>query len=449
MPYNSQAFAVWRSSRTRGARLVLNSLAIFLAFGFALGGTGIPTQRPNFLVIMTDDQSHDTLTSQFMPNTKGRIADQGVLCSRGYMSTSICCPSRAAFLTGMYARNNGVKENTDVLSLPTVVDDLHRAGYYTGLAGKYLNSWPGNARPEFDFWAAWLHGYQDARMNIAGTFMYVPGYNTDVLANYALQFLNQVPSKTPFFLMFTPHAPHLPADPAPQYRNLYRGIPPNRPPNFNPAQQPETPFWLRNRPLMTRPEIAGIDALRLNQLRCLKSVDDAVGQILDLLEKQGKLDNTFIVFYSDNGYFWGEHRLYDTKNHVYEEASHVPFAIRYPPLVRGPRVDDRLVSNIDIAPTIYALSGITPPPNIDGMSLGSFLQNPHGTWRSGLLLEGWWNHYQALRQGKFVYTETDKQMPELYNTDADPYEMNNLVDNPAYKQVVAAMRKQLNGGRFQ
>ncbi len=176
-------------------------------------------------------------------------------------------------------------------------------------------------------------------------------------------------------------------------------------------------------------------------------MDDAVGQILDLLQKQGKLDNTFIVFYSDNGYFWGEHRL-DSKNRVYEESSHVPFAIRFPPLVRAPRVDNRLVSNIDIAPTIYALAGIAPPPNIDGMSLEPFLQNPNGTWRTGLLLEGWWNHYQALRQGKFVYTETDKQMPELYDTDADPYEMNNLVDQPAYKQVVATMRNQLNTGRF-
>lgn len=396
---------------------------------------------------MTDDQSHDTLTAQFMPNTKHRIADQGVLCRRGYMSTSLCCPSRAAFLTGMYARNNGVERNKDPLNLPTFVDALHSAGYYTGLTGKYLNSYSGAPRPEFDFWAEWLHGYQDAKMNVAGNVMKVPGYNTDVLANYALQFLNQVPSNQPFFLMFTPHAPHLPADPAPKYKNLYSNLPPNRPPNFNPLRQPEKPTWLGMKPLLTAAEVSRIDELRLNQLRCLKSVDDAVGQILDLLQKQGKLDNTFIVFYSDNGYFWGEHRL-DSKNRVYEESSRVPFAVRYPPLVSTPRVDDRLVSNIDIAPTIYALAGITPPTNIDGLSLEPFLQNPNGTWRTGLLLEGWWHHYRALREGKFVYTETEKEISELYDTDADPFEMNNLVDQPAYAQIVATMSNLLNTGQF-
>ena len=439
-----QAFAVGRGVYTRRARPMIGVLALCLA----LGSARAQTQRPNVLIVMTDDQSHDTLTSQFMPITTQRIAGQGVLCSRGYMSTSLCCPSRAAFLTGMYARNNGVERNKDPLNLPTFVEALHSAGYYTGLSGKYLNSWPGNPRPEFDFWAAWIHGYQDAKMNIAGTFMNVPGYNTDVLANYALQFLNQVPSNQPFFLMFTPHAPHLPADPAPKYKNLYQGLPPNRPPNFNPPQQLEKPSWLQAKPLLDPSEVARIDELRLNQLRCLKSVDDAVGQILDLLQRQGKLDNTFIVFYSDNGYFWGEHRL-DSKNRVYEESSHVPFAIRYPPLVSVPRVDDRLVSNIDIAPTIYALAGITPPTNIDGMSLTTFLQNPNGTWRTGLLLEGWWDHYQALREGKYVYTETEKQMSELYDTDADPFELNNLVDEPAYAQTVATMSNLLNTGQFQ
>src|SRR5690242_423721 len=104
-------------------------------------------QRPNFLIIMTDDQSHDTMNDMFMPNVKAMIADQGITFSRGYMSTALCCPSRSCFLTGQYARHTGVHTNSDQLTEPTVANVLQPAGYYTGLIGKYLNSWPGDARP--------------------------------------------------------------------------------------------------------------------------------------------------------------------------------------------------------------------------------------------------------------------------------------------------------------
>ena len=141
----------------------------------ALGQTN---RRPNFLVIMTDDQSHDTLTEEFMPSTEEMIADQGVTFSRFIMPTALCCPSRASFLTGKYARHTGVRTNNDQLLGPTFVNRLHDAGYFTGLVGKYLNTWPGDARPEYNYWTAWTKGYFDPKLNLFGTFQTVPGYIT-------------------------------------------------------------------------------------------------------------------------------------------------------------------------------------------------------------------------------------------------------------------------------
>src|SRR5207248_9439619 len=201
---------------------------------------------------MTDDQSHHTLTSQFMPNTQAMIADQGLTCTEFMMPTALCCPSRASFLTGKYARHDRVRTNTDPLFGPTVANHLHESGYYTGLIGKYLNSWPGNARPEYDYWAAWIRGYVNPTMNIFGTFAKVPGYLTYIQRDYALDFLNKVPVDKPFFLLFTPHAPHLPAIPAPGDENLYANLPDWRPPSFNPLNQADKPTWLATLPLLPR-----------------------------------------------------------------------------------------------------------------------------------------------------------------------------------------------------
>ena len=134
-----------------------------------------------------------------MPNTQAMIADQGLTCTEFMMPTALCCPSRASFLTGKYARHDRVRTNTDPLFGPTVANHLHESGYYTGLIGKYLNSSPGNARPEYDYWAAWIRGYVNPTMNIFGTFAKVPGYLTYIQRDYALDFLNKGPSRQAVF----------------------------------------------------------------------------------------------------------------------------------------------------------------------------------------------------------------------------------------------------------
>jgi arylsulfatase A-like enzyme len=424
---------------------MLKRLVIALLFTSVLWHAEAQDSRPNILVIMTDDQSHDTLTSQFMPNTQAMIADQGLTCTEFMMPTALCCPSRASFLTGKYARHDGVLTNSDQLFGPTVANHLHDSGYYTGLIGKYLNSWPGNARPEYDYWAAWISGYVNPIMNIFGTFRSVPGYLTYIQRDYALDFLNKVPANKPFFLLFTPHAPHLPAIPAPGDENLYSTLPDWRPPSFNPVSQPDKPAWLAALPLLSPQQVfSDVDTVRLNQLRCLHSVDLAVRDILLKLADQGKLNNTFIVYYSDNGYFWGEHRL-TGKNRVYEEASHGPFAIRYTPLIAARQTENRLIGVIDLAPTIYELANIPIPPDVDGHSLLPLMRGTN-QWRDAILLEGWPKddqRYEAIRTSDYVYVETPGDKAELYNLKLDPYQIDNLVDDPSYIDLVAALKYRL------
>jgi arylsulfatase A-like enzyme len=411
-----------------------------------------PAKRPNFLVIMTDDQSHDTLTAQFMPRTLSGIADEGVRFTQGFDTTALCCPSRSSFLTGEYARHHGVHDNRDRLTATTIAERLHDAGYRTGLVGKYLNSWSGEARPEFDDWAAWIGGYTDAKMNVRGTFETVPGYQTYALRDFALQFLRETPGDKPFFLLFTPHAPHTPSTPAPRDADLYRNLPRWRPPNFNPAEMPGVPSWLQERPPLSHRQVhTDVDELRRRQLACLRSVDEAVGDILDLLREERRLDDTFVVFYSDNGFFWGEHRLALEKNHVYEEAHHVPFAVRYPPLVASSRVDASFVANVDLAPTMCELAGIPVPDGMDGRSLVPLLSQNGAAWRDAMLLEGWPDSggpYRALRTDGMLYAETAGDLPELYDLASDPYEMTNLAADPDHAADVETLRRRLLTGDY-
>ena len=154
--------------------------------------TAAVAERPNFLIIITDDQCYDTLGS-FMPRTQARIFNEGVQFTKAYVTTPLCCPSRASILTGMYAHRSGVRVNSDSLRKTTFADRLHEAGYFTGLVGKYLNSWDGSARPEFDFWVAFAGGgsrYFNPRLNVNGSWSERQGYMTYILRDYALRFLN-------------------------------------------------------------------------------------------------------------------------------------------------------------------------------------------------------------------------------------------------------------------
>lgn len=418
----------------------------------------IGPRRPNFLVILSDDQRYDTL--DYVPRIKARIFDQGVAFSRGYATTPLCGPSRASILTGMYAHDHNVHNNYDPLEKTTFVKHLHAAGYYTGIVGKYLNSWDGAHRPEFDFWAVSAgHGaagqYFNPPLNINGVWRDHSGYKTYVLRDYALEFLRQASRQTkPFMLLFAPNAPHAPSDPAPGDEALYSNLPPYRPPSFNEPPDKDQPAWMQAQPAWTEKEIHQIDQARLKHLQSLNALDQSVESLLNLLEQQGQADGTMVIYLSDNAIFWGEHRLAG-KAQLYEEAVHVPFALRYPPLAPRSRVENRLVANIDIAPTLYQAAGIPIPPRVTGRSLVPLLEGTD-SWRNDLLLEAWatppgyadqegvFTSSRAIRTERYAYIATEGEQPELYDMAHDPYQLRNQAGNLVHALLAAQLRQRLN-----
>ena len=430
---------------------ILTAIQLLIAFSLLLSVSGcrfplLKDERPNFLIIVTDDQRFDTM--EYMPNTQQTIFDAGVTFSHGYITTPFCCPSRASILTGLYAHNHYVLENTDKLRLPTLVVDLQKNGYYTGLVGKYLNSWDGEARPEFDYWVSFFGGtvpnYYDPELNINGKWEKKTGYMTYLFEDYVKEYLEEATNqRKPFFLLFAPNAPHAPFTPLKEDKELLTDLAPFRPPNYNEEDISDKPSSIANKPIIGEGGAESIDATRRRQLLTLISLDRSIGSIMEKLKETGELDNTVVIFLSDNGKHWGEHRM-DTKSTAYEEVVKVPFAMRYPALVPTPYVEDKLVANIDIAPTIYELSETRMPEIIDGQSLVKLL-NRSGEWRSSLLLEAWPDrgHWVSMHTEQYVYIETENDKSEFYDLAVDPYEMDNGIDNPIYQSIILELQQEL------
>jgi N-acetylglucosamine-6-sulfatase len=403
-------------------------------------------ERPNFVIIVTDDQRFDTM--EYMPNTQQLIFDQGVTFSSGYITTPFCCPSRASILTGLYAHNHYVYVNTDDFLLPTVVEDLHKNGYYTGLVGKYLNSWDGSIRPEFDYWVSFWGGtvphYYEPELNVNGNWGKQTGYMTYLFEDYVKEYLDMATSqRKPFFLLFAPNAPHAPFTPLKEDKGLLLDLPPYRPPSYNEEDISDKPSSIANKPLIDEGGATSIDNTRRRQLLTLISLDRSIGAIMEKLEQTGELDNTVVIFLSDNGKHWGEHRM-DTKSTAYEEVVKVPFAMRYPALIPAPYTEDGLVANIDIAPTIYDLSETRMPEVVDGLSLVNLLSG-NGEWRSKLLLEAWPDrgHWVSIHTGQYVYIETQDDLSEFYDLLKDPFELENAINDPQYQSIIAELQAYL------
>ena len=424
--------------------------AIFLPIIRVPGYTYLPLitkeefVRPNFVIILSDDQRYDTL--DFMPLTQARIFDRGITFTNAHVTTSLCCPSRSSILTGMYAHHHGVYYNDWPLDKTTFVQRLHDAGYLTGNIGKYLNSWDGSYRAEFDQWVVFAgpgasQYYFNRRLNVNGEWIQSEGYVTWVLRDYALRFLDDARQRQqPFLLIFAPNAPHQPGTPAPGDEDLYPDLLPHRPVNYYEGDLSDKPLYIQNRFL---PNPTDIDNLRRKQLQSLHALDIAVAHILDRLAVNGQDRNTVIMYLSDNGLFWGEHRL-DGKLYGYTEGTHVPFAIRYDRLIAQPIIEPRLVANIDIAPTIYELAGLPIPPEVDGRSLIPLMRRQAIDWRTWLIIEGWaYYPYAGIRTDRFLYIETDGDTDELYDRLTDPYEMQSQINNPAYASAIADLHNLL------
>jgi len=401
--------------------------------------------RPNILVIITDDQRFDTI-KDVMPRTQARIFNEGVTFANAYLTTPLCTPSRASIMTGMYASRHGVRNNDSTLKLITFVNRLQQAGYYTGLVGKYLNSEDATPKPEYDYWVGLPSEgvYYNPILNVNGAWKDRPGYLTYLLRDYAIEFLNKAKTANkPFFLFFNPKTPHLPLEPAPSDTSLYRNLPPYRPPNYNEADVGDKPTWLSNKPRLGTPWQDSVDTIRRRQLQMLWSLDQSLDAILEELKKQGKLDQTAIFYISDNGYFWGEHRL-TGKGRIYEPSIRAALALRYPPLAPAGKIENRLAANIDIAPTIYQLAGLTIPQEVEGRSLLALFQ-PQSAWRAELLIEGWpvKQSFSAVHTDRYVYVENENDRAELYDLVKDPYQLQNSAGDPANAALVKDLKGRL------
>ena len=400
---------------------------------------------PDILLIVTDDQRWDSLDA--MPILARELVARGTTFENAFAPTPLCCPSRASILTGNLAHTTHVYRNAppfgrvewfdDRSTLATWLDD---AGYATGYVGKYLNGYQhaaltGVVPPGWDRWVAFVRPYYTGyALSLDGVVERdVAEYATDRLADEAVAFVDG--ARGPLFLTFAPYAPHEPSTPASQDR---AAAVPSRPPAPSVGEEDVTdkPAWVRGLPPLDATDRAALAALRTDADRSLLAVDRAIGRILDALDRTGRLDRTIVVFTSDQGLAFGEHR-WTKKEAPYEEVIRIPLVIRLPPGEGAavPATRTELVANIDLAPTLADLAGAAHPPT-DGASLVPLLRGEHPPWRDALLLEHLGGgtpvpSYCGVRTAEAKYVRYGTGEEELYDLVADPFELANLAAAPS------------------
>jgi N-acetylglucosamine-6-sulfatase len=435
------------------------------------------TRKPNIIFIITDDQRWDSLgaTGSTLAKTPNidRLAREGASFRNFFTTTPLCSPSRASFLTGRYAHTHGVINNDkiglDVIShtLMTFPRRLREAGYETAFIGKWHMGPDDSRRPGFDHWISFKGQgmYLDPVVNINGEQRQLDGYMTDWLNRWALEFVERSRAK-PFMLYLSHKAVHAPYLPAKRHEALYGDA------EFIPPASADDD--LSGKPVLRRTvepidwtQLEGVtpeppesrrgrakdpDSIVRDQLRCLAAVDDGVGMLLQELKRRGLLENTIIIFTSDNGYLLGEHRQFDTKRFAYEESLRVPFIIRYPRLINAGTTIDALTLNIDVAPTLLELAGAEPLEEVQGMSFVPLLRDRNAKWRESFMAEYFMEKvvprapsWQAVRttRWKYIHYAGLEGMDELYDLQNDRREMRNLISDASAQSTLRQMRTEL------
>jgi N-acetylglucosamine-6-sulfatase len=446
--------------------------------GSAVGEAAAAHSRPNVVVIETDDQTQESM--KVMSAVNARIAANGVTFANSFVNFSLCCPSRATFLTGQYAHNHGVVGNAPPKGGFAVFERRHahdnlavwleHAGYHTGLIGKYLNLYgrhdPTLVPPGWSEWHAALDGgapgvegnsqaVYDYTLNENGTLVDYGSdpqdFKQDVLTQKAVDFIDlEAPKPAPFFLWLTYTAPHYggpnpspqpPSDcqsapkPAPRHADAFASAPLPQPPSFNEADVSDKPRYVRREPKLDPSQIAELTRTYRCELESLLSVDEGVGRVLDALKQEGELRNTYVVYTSDNGFMHGEHRIPGSKTFPYEESIRVPLLIRGPGIPQGATARD-LVINADLAPTVARIAGAKPRLTMDGRSLLGAARHPGRRTGRDLLVEATRFHeipaYDAIRTRRYMFISYHDGERELYDLKRDPFELRNRASDPAY-----------------
>jgi N-acetylglucosamine-6-sulfatase len=429
---------------------------------------------------MTDDQTSESM--RVMPLTRSLIGSAGVTFDNSVVTYALCCPSRATFLTGQYAHNHRVLSNGSPEGGHARLDHsntlplwLQEAGYATGHIGKYLNGYGRvDALEPIPGWTELYVAsdntadkYYNYRLNENGTlvpYLATPDHHkSDVYTSKGVDFIRRrapaaAAGEQPFFLFLTHLAPHTgnpkePGDPsmptalpAPRHKGRFAGeaLPPS--PAFNEANMSDKPASMRSRSLLTATQVREIREVYRQGLESLLAVDEGVAGIIEALQDEGVLDNTFVIFTSDNGYFHGQHRIPSGKILPYEPAVQVPLLIRGPGVTPGVRISE-MVANVDVAPTIVEAAGATARRTMDGRSLWPFLSGGQTTWPGSprhVLVEDsprgskptvFW----SIKRGRYVYTEYANGNRELYDLVTDPAQVTSRHTKSAY----ASIRQQL------
>jgi arylsulfatase A-like enzyme len=488
---------------------------------------------------------------QAMPNTLNLIAKRGETFNRYYVSYPLCCPSRVSLMTGRYAHNNGVKGNIQpnggyfgfsfrAAYTHNIATWLQGAGYRTIHVGKFLNGYGdepySNGTEVPPGWSAWHtvlksdtdHYYYGYKLNNNGVVEGPYGdsgtwepreyitrddigcplaplngqpcfYETDMLTNLATQELRNTPEEQPFYLQLDYTAPHgdfrKPAgpEPAPRHYDWFKGapLPHNRGQGFDEGNVTDKPSFIREAPYLGLSEIHTYRVYYDKALESLRSIDDGVKLLIDTLGSLHRLRNTYVIFTSDNGFFYGEHRLLGGKFLAYEPSTHLPFLIRGPHIKAGTESGE-IVGNIDVAPTILELAGVTPDKSVDGRSMTPFFKDPELRTLRPYLFESFVEtddvneagaiaepgdqsratalqqraasqsgaasrpgggasasllappkDYEGIRLGPYKYIAWPDGEKELYDLETDPYELNNLVRIPNYFPVRNFLHREL------
>ena len=478
--------------RLGGALLLFGVIGVGYVSGDAppASAGGQDQSRPNVVVVMTDDQTQDSM--RYMPRVNSLIGAEGATFPVSVTNWPICCPSRATFMTGQYVHNHGVFGNGPPLggferlnTAETLPVWLQRAGYYTAHVGKFLNGyesssvgippgwseWQGTKRTYTFYGATVLENGQPVTYGSTDEDPDAPArpatYSTDVFTDKAVELINRrAPASEPFFLSLAYLAPHSggpdseenpsrcqdSAKPAARHLRAFGSEPLPTPPNFNEADVSDKPSGISDRPFLTPAQIGTARRFYRCRAESLLAVDEGTERIVSALRASGELDDTLIVYTSDNGFFHGEHRIMTGKNRVYEPSIRVPLLMRGPGIPKGVTVDDISV-NADLAPTILDAANAEPGVAQDGRSLLPFTRHPERLRGRELLIEQASGSgddsdsngvfYAAVRTARYKYVENANGGLELYDLDADPFELSNQQGNPAYDGVQAALAARL------
>jgi N-acetylglucosamine-6-sulfatase len=465
-------------------------MRLFAALALLLASASASEAAPNIVVILTDDQE-DTGSMAYMPKVHSLLAEQGITFTNSFVNLPLCAPSRASFLTGLSAHNTGIKANNPIdgggwaafkdkeaNALPVW---LGRAGYKTAFLGKYVNrygqqstwgawlAWAGNLAdvelkgpnignprdwvpPGWDLWYAfteWRARYFDYAVNENGTILHFDhrqsDYSTDVLKERATRFIaEQASTRDPFFMLIATKAVHAQgarAIPAPGYAHAFEDVSLPTGSSFNTKD---------GRHKAQGTSVKGETKANLTkayraELQTLQSVDDLVEAMVESLQQAGKLDDTLIVYTSDNGFLYGQHRLIG-KSAAYEESIKVPLVMRGPGIPKG-ETRDVLVNNLDVVATIAELSGAAPGYPLDGRSLTPLFADADASWRSALLFESPVSHvqkpsarYTGVRTKNFKYVRYDGGLEQLFDLAKDPHELWNEAGQAGYADELASLR---------